>query len=201
MQAMATQTHRRAQHYAIAGLIIGFPIYVLTLRMWFRRYREDEAKVESKLTKWLTYLVLLIAAITIVGDLVTAVFYFLQGEITARFSLKALTILSISGIIFGFYYLERRKVQYKSDISRKTFQMFGWSVLVLVFIAIILGFSTTGSPSTQRMRGLDNTRSQHLSTIAGCVSNYGANHKALPATLDDLILNTEYSYCAKPKRP
>lgn len=190
-----------AINYAIAALIIGFPIYVTTLRLWFRRYREDEAKVESKLTKWLTYLVLLIAAITIVGDLVTAVFYFLQGEITARFSLKALTILAISGIIFGFYYLERRKVQYKSDISRKTFQMFGWSVLALVFIAIILGFTTTGSPSTQRMRGLDNTRAEHLSTIAVCVSNYGANHKALPSTLNDLALNTEYAYCANLNDP
>lgn len=190
-----------AINYAIAGLIIGFPIYVITLRLWFRRYREDEAKVESKLTKWLTYLVLLIAAITIVGDLVTAVFYFLQGEITARFSLKALTILAISGIIFGFYYLERRKVQYKSDISRKTFQIFGWVVLVLVFIAIILGFATTGSPSTQRMRGLDNTRAQNLSTIAGCVSSYAINHKALPSTLSDLMLNTDYAYCANLKDP
>lgn len=190
-----------AINYAIAALIIAFPIYVTTMRLWFRRYREDEAKIESKLTKWLTYLVLLVAAITIVGDLVTAVFYFLQGEITARFFLKALTILVISGVVFGFYYLERKKVQYKNDIPRKTFQLFAWVVLGLVLIAIGLGFSTTGSPSTQRMRGLDNTRAQDLSTIAGCISNYAAQHKALPSTLNDLTLSTEYAYCAEMKDP
>lgn len=194
-------TSASAINYAIAALIIASPIYIMAMRLWFRRYREDEAKVESKLTKWLTYLVLLAAAITIVGDLVTAVFYFLQGEVTARFFLKALTILVIAGIIFGFYYLERRKVQYKSDIPRKVFQSFGWTVLALVLIAIVLGFMTTGSPSTQRFRGLDNTRAQHLSTLAGCISNYGAEHKTLPATLDVLMLNTQYAYCANLKDP
>lgn len=190
-----------AINYSIAALIIAFPLYVATMRLWFRRYREDEAKIESKLTKWLTYLVLLIAAITIVGDLVTAVFYFLQGEITARFSLKALTILLISGTVFGFYYLERRKVQYKNDVPRKTFKMFGWSVLVLVCIAMIFGVLTTGSPSTQRMRGLDNTRAEHLNTIASCISSYAAQHKALPASLDTLNLTTEYAYCANLRDP
>ena len=190
-----------AINYAIAALVIAFPIYAITMRLWFRRYREDEAKIESKLTKWLTYLVLLIAAVTIVGDLVTAVFYFLQGELTARFSLKAFTILVVSGIVFGFYYLERRKVQYKNDVSRSTFQIFGWVVLVLILIAIILGFTTTGAPSTQRMRGLDNTRAENLSTLAGCISNYAANHKALPVSLDELERSTDYAYCANLKDP
>ena len=190
-----------AINYSIAALFIAFPIYVTTMRLWFRRYREDEAKIESKLTKWLTYLVLLVAAITIVGDLVTAVFYFLQGEITARFTLKALTILVTSGVIFGFYYLERKKVQYKNDIPRKTFQTFGWVVSILVLIAILLGFMTTGSPSTQRMRGLDATRAEHLSTLAGCISSYAAERKALPASLDTLMLTTEYAYCANLKDP
>lgn len=196
-----SDTSASAINYAIAALIIAFPIYAVAMRLWFRRYREDEAKVESKLTKWLTYLVLLIAAMTIVGDMVTAVFYFLQGEITARFFLKALTILVIAGIIFGFYYLERRKVQYKSDIPRKVFKSFGWAVLTLIIIAIILGFLTTGSPSTQRLRGLDNTRAQHLSTLAGCISNYAYQHKTLPSTLDTLNLTTEYSYCADLRDP
>jgi hypothetical protein len=188
-------------HYAIAALIIGFPLYVVTVKMWFRRYREDEAKIESKLTKWITYLVLLAAAVTIVGDLVVALFYFLQGEITARFFLKALVILVVFGFIFGFYYLERRKIQYKINISRNTFNIFGYAVGLLVLLGIILGFIAGGSPTTERKRGFDETRSQNLSALASCISGYGYNTKALPATLSALYEDSQYSYCSMSSDP
>jgi hypothetical protein len=102
----------RAIHHAIASLIIAFPLYYAAMRIWFRKFREDEGRAESRLSRWLTYIVLLAAAVTIVGDLIAVLFKLLQGEISARFLLKALTILVIAGIIFGFYFLERKKIQY-----------------------------------------------------------------------------------------
>src|SRR3972149_1490504 len=54
-----------AVHYAIAALIITFPIYVFSVRLWFKRFREDEEKVETRLTKWFTYLVLLVSAVIV----------------------------------------------------------------------------------------------------------------------------------------
>lgn len=185
-----------AIHYAIAALIVGFPIYYATVKVWFARFRSDEAKVESKLTKWLTYIVLLISAITIVGDLVTAVFYFLQGEISIRFFLKALTILTVFGIIFGFYYLERRKIQYKKDIPRRTFQLFGYTITALVILGIVLGFAAGGSPATERKRGFDQTRSTDLSSLASCIANYGNTNKMLPDSLQSLQENSNYAYCS-----
>ncbi len=182
-------------HYSIAILLVGFPIYVASVKIWFRRYREDEAKVESKLTKWLTYLVLLIAAVTIVGDLITALFYFLQGEITARFFLKALTILTVSGLVFGFYYLERRKIQYRENISRKTFYSFGYSVAVFILVGFVFGFMAGGSPQTERKRGFDDIRAQDLSSLANCIGSYAYDRKALPSSLADLSGTTQYAYC------
>ena len=85
----ATQT-TSSIHYSIAALLIGFPLYYFAMRLWFRKFREDEGRTESKLSKWLTYLVLLVAAVTVVGDLIAIVFAMLQGEITTRFFLKAL---------------------------------------------------------------------------------------------------------------
>lgn len=183
-------------HYATAALLIGFPLYFFSLRLWFRKFREDEGRMESKLSKWLTYLVLLVTAVTIVGDLITVVFTMLQGEITARFFLKALTILSIAGAIFGFYYLERRKIQYHVDVARKTFQNFGRGVALLVVLGIAFGFFAGGSPTTQRDRTLDQTRINHLSSLASCVEQYASSFGALPTSLSDLTQSSQYSYCA-----
>jgi hypothetical protein len=185
-----------AIHYATAALIVGFPLYFASLKMWFKRYRDDEAKEESKLTKWITYIVLLVAAVTIVGDLITAIFYFLQGELSVRFVLKALTILVVFGLVFGFYYFERKKIQYKQDVPRRTFYLFGYAVGALAFIGIVVGFFASGSPATERMRGLDTTRAQDLSSLASCLQSYGYDKKMLPPSLDALIENSQYAYCS-----
>lgn len=182
-----------AIHYATATLIIAFPIYLLIMRLWFRRFIENTERTESRLTKWLTYIVMLIAAVTIIGDLITAVNYLLGGELSPRFWLKVLTILTIAGLIFGFYFLERRKVQYKVEIPNKVFRAFGWVVSALVLLGIVLGFAATGSPVTERMRGLDVQRANALRNLSGCISNYGYEHKRLPVTLDELALGTYYA--------
>lgn len=188
-------------HYSIAALIISFPLYYLAMRFWFKRFREDEGKIESLLTKWITYLVLLVAAITIVGDLIVVIFSMLQGELTIRFFLKALTIFMIAGGVFGFYFMERKKVQYKKDISRKVFITFGWAVLGVVVLSIVLGFMASGSPKTERMRSFDNTRAQDLQNLANCISSYANEHKALPESLDALIEDSTYNYCSNRKDP
>jgi len=182
-------------HYSIAALLIGFPLYFFALRLWFRKFREDEGRTESDFSKVLTYLVLLITAVTIVGDLITVVFTFLQGEMSVRFFLKALTILVIAGIIFGFYYLERRKIQYHEDIPRSIFRYFGRGVSVLVIFGVILGFFAGGSPSTQRNRTLDQTRAENLSALATCVEQYAGNLGALPSSLADLRQSSQHNYC------
>lgn len=183
-------------HYAIAALVIGYPLYFFALRLWFRKFREDEGRMESKLSKWLTYLVLLVTAVTIVGDLIAVVFTLLQGEITVRFFLKALVILVIAGAIFGFYYLERKKIQYHADIPRTLFIAFGRGISALVALGIVLGFFVSGSPTTQRNRTFDETRANHLSMLSGCIEQYASSLGALPASLTDLRQSAQYSYCA-----
>ena len=183
-------------HYAIAALLVAFPLYVFAVRLWFRRFREDHEKEEAKLSKWLTYLVLLIAAITIVSDLIAVVFNFLQGETSARFFLKALTVLFIAGTVFGFYFLERRKIQYKKDIPRKTFFLFGYVVGAFVLIGIVLGFFAAGTPTMERTRQFDQQRANNLRTLASCVSQYATDRGALPGSLADLEVSSAYSWCA-----
>lgn len=183
-------------HYAVAALLIGFPLYVGALFIWFRTFREDEGRTESRLSQWLTYIVLLAASVTLVGDLIAVVFTFLQGEITWRFFLKALTVFGIAGLIFGFYFLERRKIQYHQDIPRKTFQIFGWSVAGIVSIGILLGFFVGGSPETARKQGFDVRRANDLSTLAGCIQGYASDFGALPDSIDVLRRSSTYAYCA-----
>jgi Domain of unknown function (DUF5671) len=173
-----------AIHYAMAALLIGFPLYVYSVRLWFTKFREDEGKVESKLTKWITYIVLLVAAVTIVGDLIAIVNTFLQGEISIRFFLKGLTVLLIASAVFSFYFLERKKVQYRREIARSTFLLYGWILSALIVLGLVLGFVAVGSPNTERMRTFDERRASDLEQMAQCVHSYVDKFEQLPETLD-----------------
>ncbi len=183
-------------HYATAAIVIAFPLYCGVMRFWFSTFRRDEGKREARLSKWLTYLVLLVASVTVVGDLIVVVYTLLQGEITARFLLKALTILTIAGAIFGFYFYERKAVQYKKPVTRSLFQVFGWVFSVAVLIAVVLGFVVAGSPMTARKKAFDMQRAQDLSTLVGCVSSYAQSAHYLPDSLTTLQESERYSYCS-----
>ncbi len=181
-------------HYATAALLIAYPIYYFTVRLWFKAFSEDETKIESKLTKWVTYLILLASSVTIVGDLIYVIYGLLQGELTMSVLLKALVIIIIASMITGFYFLERKKVQYKKDISQSTFKLFGYFLTAFVLLGIVLGFIATGSPSTERMRGFDKQRAEDLSEISKCVDRYANKFDSLPQTIYELK-NTSGIYC------
>jgi len=197
----SASANAEAIHYATAALIIGFPLYVFATRLWFKKFREEEGKVESKLTKWITYLILLAASVTVVGDLIAIVYSLLNGELTMRFFLKAFTLLIIAGSIFGFYFLERKKIQYRQDIPRRTFKVFGWVFLAVIVSGILLGFVAGGSPGTERSYRFDEQRAQDLSSLASCVSGYAEEFDRLPDSLNELSSISRLSYCAQKRDP
>jgi hypothetical protein len=47
--------------------------------------------------RWLGYLTVLVGALTLSGDLVTLVYYLLEGQLTTRFLLKAALLFLITG--------------------------------------------------------------------------------------------------------
>jgi len=90
---------------SLASVIVAFPIYLVTMRLLLRGVQAQPEKLESGVRKWLTYIALLLASATVIGDLVTFLSYFLRGDLTTRFVLKVLTVLIIAGGVFWYYLL------------------------------------------------------------------------------------------------
>lgn len=189
-----------SMHYAIAALIVGYPMYVWAMRFWLHK-GDDPSRVyhESAITRWVTYIVLLIAAVTIIGDVITVIFYVLQGEFTMRFVLKACAILIIAGGVFGVYYFERKKMHYHVVIPMKVFVRFGYIYAIIFVLAIMTGLFVTGLPQAQRERTLDEKRSEDLATIADCVTTFAMQYERLPVDMDELY--KRLSYCVPVSDP
>ena len=91
-----------------ATLVISFPVFLFVAWILKKAIARDPEKRSSKIRKWLTYITLFIAAGIIIGDLITLVTYFLNGELTLRFVLKVLVVLGIAGTVFGYYLWDLR---------------------------------------------------------------------------------------------
>ena len=178
----------RAIYSSMAAVIVALPLYMWTMWFWFRGFARRPEQQASKLSKWFTYIILLGAAGTIVGDLINVITHFLQGEMIARILLKNLTLFVVAGAIFSFYFFERRKVQYGKTTSAVPFVSIGALSVTIAVVGVVLGLAAAGSPQEARLKGFDNQRTEDLTQIAQAVDNFAYNNR-LPLDLDELIGN------------
>ena len=94
--------------WAIASLIVSFPVFLFVSRLTRRDVSRDPRKRASRVRRWLTYLTMFVAAGVLIGDVTCLVYYLLGGELTIRFVLKAATIFGIAGAAFGYYLTDLR---------------------------------------------------------------------------------------------
>lgn len=173
----------------VATLIVFFPLFLYFSHLVYRSYEQSAEKKELRIRKWLLYITLFIAGVVFAGDLVTVIYYFLDGrELTVGFLLKALTIFLVAGLVFVYYLKDIKEGVQKA--SRKT-----WAIVatLVVIISIILGFVALGSPKTQRMIREDGQTVQAVQSIESDIRYYVQNTGVLPTDLTTLYQSV-YSF-------
>src|SRR3989339_434199 len=106
-----------ALKFAISAVIIAAPIYFVLMSLINKNLFEGNLDKESGIRKWLTYFIIFISSVVMIGWLIGTVNFFLDGELTIKFILKSITAILISAIIFSFYLydIKRGEVQKKKD--------------------------------------------------------------------------------------
>ena len=171
----------------LASIIVGFPVFIL-VTWWIVRgiQRQGQARLESSVRKWLTYVALVITASTMIADIVTFLAYFLRGDLDTRFVLKVVTVLVIAGGVFAYYLDSLRPHRASSSRNR----WFAVVALAMVGFGVVVGFVEIGSPAVQRSAAEDSRRLFDLSSLAqGLHFRWAARGQqdfVLPATIQGL---------------
>lgn len=87
----------------IAMLVVAFPVFLYMSRQIGRSVASGEMSERSMIKKVLTYLTLFLLAITTIVDLISVIYNFLGGDLTARFAVRGIGILLIAGFVFLYY--------------------------------------------------------------------------------------------------
>lgn len=201
----------------IAAVIIILPTFLAVAGYLHKHYKSGKLNPDSGIYRWLTYLMLLIAALVIVGSLVAIIFKFLNGDYTAATILKILVLLIIAGGIFGYYWydLKRKDYSQKSPISIGFFT----ALVVVCLLAVIIGAFIIDAPAVTRMKRQDQERVNHMNQISAMIISYFIEKDELPVDLSaprfstikdpetkqpydyNLINENEYELCATFAQP
>lgn len=180
--------------WAMASLMIIFPVYLATTWMLNKEYSDSPEKRELKIRKWLVYFTLFVAAIIVATDLVTLVYNFLGGDLTMRFLLKVLTVGAVIGTVFLYYGMDLKEKLTKSRVT-----MFFWGSILFVVLSVLGGFFTAGSPLKARLYRFDEQRISDLQNLQYQIVEYWIQKQALPADLN--MLKNDLTGYQTPKDP
>jgi hypothetical protein len=167
--------------FSVSSLIIIFPLFILASWYLNKIYQKEIAVRESKIRKWLIYLTLFVASLIIIGDLVTVIYNFLGGDVTTKFTLKALSVLVVAASIFGYYLDDVRRTE-----PSKSAKYYAWVTGIVILVLVVGAFFIVGSPKKARLFQLDQQRIGDLQNIQGQIVNYWQRKGRLPENLSDL---------------
>lgn len=168
--------------WSASALLVMFIVYVLMTWLINRDFIKNQAAREIKIRKWLVYLTLFAASITIIIDVITLIYNFLGGELTLKFFLKILIVLAVAAAVFGYYFWDLRR----GGVGGNKLKIFAWVTSLVVLVAIVGGFFIVGTPTEQRMMRFDERRISDLQVTQNEIVNYWTQKNILPPTLNEL---------------
>jgi Domain of unknown function (DUF5671) len=182
--------------FAIASLIIMFPIYV-----WLSWYVAKDIekffyKQDLTVRKALIYCTLFVTVLSLIGTLVSVVYTYLGGELSLRFGLKATSVFGIAAATFGYYVYSLKR-----DYAKKSFvpAVVTLLVTVVVLASVVWSISIIGTPQEMRAKKIDSAKLSDLSSIQQEIFNRFQVTDKLPLTLSEL--NNAFQGYSVPKDP
>lgn len=183
---------------SISILFIFFLAFGYLSYLAMKDLKTNPEKKDMWIRKWMIFLTLFIAGLTIAIDLSTLIYRFLGAEdLTLRFFLKVFFVLAVVGVIFK---------SSLSDLKRTSFELTNkikienGIVAFVVFAVIIYGVVQNGSPITLRAQQMDAQRINDLTNIQSqIVYSQWENKGTVPTSLD--ALNDPISGFIIPKDP
>lgn len=194
LEGIRSDWHLSSIRWSLATLLVTFPVFFYVSRFLLREMAAQHEKTWSGVRRWMTYLTLFVAAVAMASDLVTLVFYLLEGELSVRFLLKVFVVAVVAALAMA-YYLATVRMPAKVLVGSRMHRTFGLTAIVIAGLAFTSGAFIVGNPGMARSRRLDARRITDLTTIENVLQTHCRKYEEnkwvmgapLPATLDEVL--------------
>ncbi|KKR31534.1 MAG: hypothetical protein UT64_C0057G0004 [Candidatus Falkowbacteria bacterium GW2011_GWF2_39_8] len=177
--------------FAISAIIIAAPIYYLTTWQINKNLYTGVLTKNSGVRRWLSYFILLVTSVVMLGWAIGTLNNFLNGDITLKFVLKALASVVIAGTVFSYYFYDIKREQL-AGVKDRTINIFFYTTLAVVIITLVSAFFFIDSPKLTRDRNRDDNVLNNFNAIDNSLNSYYLENKKLPSNLEVLITEKRY---------
>ncbi len=177
-------SNQSALRFGISALLISAPIFFLCVNLINNGLKKGEIDKESPLRNWLTYFILAVSAVVILGSLVGIINAFLSGEMTLKSILQLITVIIIASLVFSFYLYDiRRNKISKKDKAMKIFFFSSVSLVVIIFVS---AWFFVESPKMARERKIDEKVINNIHSLESYINSYYEKEEKLPEDLSEV---------------
>jgi len=180
-----------ALKFAISALIIASPIYYLTTWQINKNLFAGYLEKDSGVRKWLSYFILFVSSVVMLGFLIGVIYNFLDGELTVKFILKALTAIIIAGTVFSYYFYDIKRLNV-INVKDKIIRIYFYASLAVAIVVLVSAFIFVESPYTTRKIKHDNSLIDKFSQIDNALNTYYSDKVKLPVSFDELFQEITY---------
>jgi len=149
--------------FPISSLIIITPVFLIVTSQLHKQYKNGKLDPKSAIYRWLTYLMLLIASLTVAGSLIALVHNLLDGNYTTATLLKILVVFVLALAIFLYYWYDMRREDYKKTTTIA--QLAFWGTVVITVASIVGGLVIADPPHIARKKKMDDQRVGDLTQL------------------------------------
>ena len=93
---------------SLATLVVSYPLFLLVWSFLLRQVRLFPERAMSGVRRWLSFMSLCAGAVTILANVVTVIYFLVEGDLTVRFLLKVAVLLLITGSLLVYLALTLR---------------------------------------------------------------------------------------------
>lgn len=169
--------------WSIASLVVGFPIFLYLGNQLSAARKKHPERRTSRVRAWLTYVTLIFAAVTLIGDLVAVVYQFLSGEMGVRFLAKAAVVAIISGAILWNYTRAAERDDAGVDWAGRILAI---ATSIAVAALVVWAFTVVRSPQAARANLADEKRMQDLRTVVRLIDCHRTYFDEIPQSLEEM---------------
>lgn len=167
--------------WSMAALIVFTPAFWLLHRQDVRATAADPARRHGTIRRWLSALAMLLAVMALMGDALSLIYSFLDGQITPRFLAKSAIVAVVATVVLAYFRQERDGWVRTLPLSP------AWLLSGLAVLSLGLSFWTVGGPAQGQREQRDSGRISDLRSLARDIRECDTvDHENLPETLDPL---------------
>ena len=169
---------------SLSLMFVGIPALFIMLHLIGRGLDQGLYQGDNLVRRWITYIILGVAAAVALIDLAFAFNSYLSGEYAVKQYLILLAILAVATSVIAYFLFD---INRPIPTSKAKMRLVTYPLAIVILGIFVSGMMQIPSPHTARLKKMDDLRLSSMVDLSNKIVDYYNKRKLLPVSLAVLV--------------